>query len=39
MPHPERFVTKSTHYDPDWNGAERGWGFYMFKSVRNAMAV
>lgn len=39
MPHPERFVTKSTHYDPDWNGAERGWGFYMFKSVRNAMAA
>ena len=39
MPHPERFVTKSTHYDPDWNGAERGWGYYMFKSVRDAMAA
>jgi phosphoribosylformylglycinamidine synthase len=39
MPHPERFVNKATHYDPDWNGAERGWGYYMFKSVRDAMSV
>ena len=38
MPHPERFVNKVTHYDPDWNEAERGWGYYMFKSVRDAMA-
>lgn len=39
MPHPERFIAKGTHYDPDWSGAERGWGYYMFKSVRDAMAA
>ena len=38
MPHPERFTTKQHHYDPDWRGAEHGWGHYMFKSVREAMA-
>lgn len=38
MPHPERFISKANHYDPDWNGAEHGWGYYMFKSVREAMA-
>lgn len=37
MPHPERFMTKQHHYDPDWNGAEHGWGHYMFKSVRAAI--
>jgi phosphoribosylformylglycinamidine synthase len=39
MPHPERFITTGTHYDPDWSGADRGWGYYMFKSVRDAMAA
>ena len=38
MPHPERFTIKQHHYDPDWNGAEHGWGHYMFKSVYSAMA-
>jgi phosphoribosylformylglycinamidine synthase subunit PurQ / glutaminase len=37
MPHPERFISKSNHYDADWAGAERGWGYYMFKSVHDAM--
>ncbi len=38
MPHPERFTERRHHYDPDWSGAEKGWGYYMFKSVRQAMA-
>ena len=33
MPHPERFIFKSHHYDPDWNGAEHGWGYYFFKGA------
>jgi phosphoribosylformylglycinamidine synthase I len=37
MPHPERFTVRQHHYDPDWNGAEHGWGYYMFKSVREAI--
>lgn len=37
MPHPERFMARDHHYDPDWNGAEKGWGYYMFKSVREAI--
>lgn len=37
MPHPERFMIRQHHYDPDWQGAEHGWGYYMFKSVRNAI--
>jgi phosphoribosylformylglycinamidine synthase len=39
MPHPERFTTKQHHYDPDWNGAEHGWGYYMFQSVHNAITA
>ncbi len=47
MPHPERFVFKRHHYDPDWNGhvggaaaAEEGhgWGYAMFRSVAQAIA-
>jgi len=39
MPHPERFLFRSQHYDPDWSGdATHGWGYYMFKSVAGAMA-
>jgi phosphoribosylformylglycinamidine synthase len=38
MPHPERFTLRQHHYDPDWAGAEQGWGHYMFQSVRSAMA-
>ena len=38
MPHPERFITKGHHYDPDWNGDPQwGLGYYMFKSLREAM--
>ena len=39
MPHPERFIAKNTHYDPDWNGAEQGWGYYLFKGVAEAIAA
>ncbi len=38
MPHPERFIVKQHHYDPDWQGAEHGWGYYLFQSLRGAMA-
>lgn len=37
MPHPERFMIRQHHYDPDWDRAEHGWGYYLFKSVRNAI--
>lgn len=34
MPHPERFMDKRHHYDPDWNGdPARGTGYYIFKSI------
>lgn len=39
MPHPERFVGRDTHYDPDWSGAEKGWGYYLFKGVADALAA
>ena len=39
MPHPERFIAKNTHYDPDWNGADFGWGYYLFKGVAGALAA
>jgi phosphoribosylformylglycinamidine synthase len=39
MPHPERFISKDTHYDPDWNQAEQGWGYYLFKGVAEALAA
>jgi phosphoribosylformylglycinamidine synthase len=38
MPHPERFIYRQHHYDPDWKGAEHGWGYYLFQSVYQAMA-
>ncbi len=38
MPHPERFIFRGQHYDPDWNGdREHGWGHYLFASVRDAL--
>lgn len=38
MPHPERFIFRSQHYNPDWNGdPEHGWGHYLFASVRDAL--
>jgi phosphoribosylformylglycinamidine synthase I len=34
MPHPERFLFKSHHYDPDWNGdRDHGYGYYFFRSI------
>ncbi len=39
MPHPERFLSKSHHYDPDWSGAEQGWGYYFFKGVAETLAA
>lgn len=40
MPHPERFIFKGHHYDPDWNAdAQWGWGYHMFKSVHGAITA
>ncbi|HCN77064.1 MAG TPA: phosphoribosylformylglycinamidine synthase I [Verrucomicrobiales bacterium] len=39
MPHPERFLSKAHHYDPDWSRAEHGWGYYFFKGAAEAMAA
>ncbi len=39
MPHPERFTSAETHYDPDWTKAEHGWGYYLFKGVAEAIAA
>ena len=34
MPHPERFMDKAHHYDPDWSGdPAHGLGYYLFKSI------
>ncbi len=34
MPHPERFLYKAHHYDPDWDGDDEwGWGYFFFKSI------
>ena len=35
MPHPERFLWASNHYDPDWqgDGTQWGWGYMMFQSI------
>ena len=38
MPHPERFVSRAQHYDPDWSAAEQGWGHYLFLGVAKALA-
>jgi len=39
MPHPERFMEKRRHYDPDWTGSEndRGSGYYFFRSLYEAV--
>lgn len=40
MPHPERFLRKRDHYDPDWEGPETGeWGsgYYFFRSLHQAI--
>jgi phosphoribosylformylglycinamidine synthase len=34
MPHPERFIYKRHHYDPDWSAdPQYGWGYYIFSSI------
>ncbi len=39
MPHPERFLQKRHHYDPDWSGdQEHGWGYYFFKGLADSLA-
>jgi phosphoribosylformylglycinamidine synthase I len=40
MPHPERFLWDSHHYDRDWvgDGDGRGSGYQMFKSIYNTIA-
>ncbi len=40
MPHPERFLRKRDHYDPDWTGPEEGeWGsgYWLFRSLYQAI--
>jgi len=41
MPHPERFLWASNHYDPDWQGndSDWGWGYMMFKSIHDTIAA
>lgn len=39
MPHPERFTDRRQHYDPNWDRAERGWGYYVFASIRERLRV
>jgi len=36
MPHPERFLYRQHHYDPDWaspDGDEWGWGYHFFRGI------
>ena len=34
MPHPERFLYRRHHYDPDWRGdQEHGSGYHFFRSI------
>lgn len=39
MPHPERFIRRRDHYDPDWKGGEGEWGsgYLLFKSLHQAI--
>ena len=38
MPHPERFIEKNQHYNPDWMERKKGWGFYFFQGVFEAIS-
>ena len=40
MPHPERFLWDSHHYDQDWRGDSegKGSGYQMFKSIHNTIS-
>ena len=38
MPHPERFLYRQHHYDPDWKGGDEenddwGWGYHFFRGI------
>ena len=34
MPHPERFLFRDRHPNPDWNGDSKwGWGYFFFRSI------
>ncbi len=37
MPHPERFMEREDHYDPDWAEQELGNGHYFFASLFEAV--
>jgi phosphoribosylformylglycinamidine synthase len=39
MPHPERFIYRAQHYDRDFDGAEHGWGHYLFQSIFEAVTA
>ena len=41
MPHPERFLWRSHHYDPDWQAPAGDWGmgYHMFKSIHDTIAA
>ncbi len=40
MPHPERFLYRRHHYDPDWNGhPEWGWGYFFFLGLAQALGA
>ena len=40
MPHPERFLTRGQHYDPDWKAGEQwGWGYHFFKGAFDTMTA
>lgn len=42
MPHPERFLHRRDHYDPDWKGAgddeNRGAGYYFFRALHESIS-
>ena len=41
MPHPERFLRKEDHYDPDWESGSdeegHGSGYYLFRSLYDSI--
>lgn len=39
MPHPERFLYKTDHYDPDWESDDKwGSGYYFFRSLYDSIS-
>lgn len=41
MPHPERFIWKDDHYDPDWPGGDgdHGAGWFLFKGIYDVISA